>query len=65
VSDIIQDLERWYGIQVKLEEDITSRITMVAISRSSDLESILSTLCEAIECNFEIIDKQIRIIKHR
>lgn len=65
VPDIIQDLERWYGVQVKLEEDIKSRITMVDISRSSDLESILSMLCEAIECDFEIIDNQIRIIKHR
>ena len=65
MSDIIQDLERWYGVQVKLEEDITSRITMVEIPRSSDLKSILSTLCIAIECEFEIIDKQIRIVKHR
>jgi ferric-dicitrate binding protein FerR (iron transport regulator) len=64
VTDVIKEVNNWYGVKIELTEDIERKnYTGYRLPRSKDLDSVLAALCTALKCTFKIEGGRVLLIK--
>lgn len=63
LQSVLDEVGRWYGMHIELKDDISGRISLVHIPRLSKIESVLSTICDVVKCDYKIDGGQVILRK--